>query len=307
MTVHNPLAADDVAIDAGRNITAGSISARDDIALVAGGTLNTGTLASGVTIGGTGPLDTSGAADSLLNENLAGHDLSVQASSVNLASAAANGTGSDLIARATNGDLSITSGQAGGTITLVKEGSSGTLSAGTLTAGTGASLTSSTGIDVDNVQSASGDVDFDAMLGVTLGTALAQSGNVNILADDLDILGGITGAQVSITNRSGGNAVTVLGDASAPGAFTLTEAELNRINAPIVNIDSLDQNLLVGNVAFDNEIGSTRINLLGTARVDIVGEIDASGVNRTLQIGGTTAPPARPTRRRWRASSGSRR
>ena len=40
--------------------------------------------------------------------------------------------------------------------------------------------------------------------------------------------------------------------------------------------------------------GSTRINLLGTARVDIVGEIDASGVNRTLQIGGTTGA-ASPT------------
>ena len=381
VTVHNPLAATDVAIDAGGTITTGAISARDDIALRAGNTLNVGTLTSGVAIGGTGPIDTAGAADACLARILAGHDLFVQGGTVTLTQAAANGTnsdltvrattgdlsiangsaggtitltkegtsgilsagtlsagtgatltsatdidaqtvqtasgdlaftagrdvtvhnplaaddvaidagrnittgsisarddialvagrhaqhrhacqrrhdrrhrtarhqrrgrrlcstkfspvtiflcraapstwqvltangtGSDLIARATNGDLSITSGQAGGTITLVKEGSSGTLSAGTLTAGTGASLTSSTGIDVDNVQSASGDVDFDAMLGVTLGTALAQSGNVNILADDLDILGGITGAEVSITNRSGGNAVTVLGDASA--------------------------------------------------------------------------------------------
>ena len=294
VTVHNPLAATDVAIDAGGTITTGAISARDDIALRAGNTLNVGTLRSGVAVGGTGPVDTAGAADALLDDDLAGNDLFVQGGHVSLADASANGTGSDLIVRATNGDLSITNGQAGGTITLVKEGSSGTLNAATLTAGTGASLTSSTGIDADNVQSASGDVDFDAVQGVTLGTALAQSGNVKIVADDLDILGGITGAQVSITNRSGGNAVTVLGDASAPGAFTLTEAELNRINAPIVNIDSLDQNLLVGNVAFDNEIGSTRINLLGTARVDVVGEIDASGVNRTLQIGGTTGA-ASPT------------
>ena len=286
VTVHNPLAADDVAIDAGRNITTGSISARDDIALRAGDSLNVGTLRSGVAVGGTGPVDTAGAADALLDDNLAGNDLFVQGGHVSLADATANGPGSDLTVRATNGDLTIANGAAGGTITLVKEGSAGTLSAGTLMAGTGASLTSSTGIAADNVQSASGDIDFDAMLGVTLGTALAQGGNVNILADDLDILGGITGAQVSITNRSGGNAVTVLGDASAPGAFTLTEAELNRIDAPVVSIDSLGQNLLVGNVAFNNQVGSTRINLLGTGRVDIVGAIDASGVNRTLQIGG---------------------
>ena len=297
VTVHNPLAADDVAIDAGRNIATGSISARDDIALRAGDSLNVGTLRSGVAVGGTGPVDTAGAADALLDDNLAGNDLFIQGGHVSLADATANGPGSDLTVRATNGDLTIAIGAAGGTITLVKEGSAGTLSAGTLMAGTGASLTSSTGIAADNVQSASGDIDFDAMLGVTLGTALAQGGNVNILADDLDILGGITGAQVSITNRSGGNAVTVLGDASAPGAFTLTEAELNRIDAPIVNIDSLGQNLLVGNVAFNNEIGSTRINLLGTARVDIVGEIDASGVNRTLQIGGNlgAASPTDPS------------
>ncbi len=54
--------------------------------------------------------------------------------------------------------------QAGGTITLVKEGSAGTLSAGTLIAGTGASLTSSTGIDPTMSRAPSGDVDFDAVL-----------------------------------------------------------------------------------------------------------------------------------------------
>jgi filamentous hemagglutinin family protein len=417
VTVHNPLAADDVAIDAGGTITTGAITARDDIALRAGNTLNVGTLTSGVAIGGTGPIDGAGAADTLLGATLTGHDVFVQGGTVSLTQAAANGTNSDLTVRATTGGLSITNGSAGGTITLTKEGTTGILTAGTLLAGTGATLTSATDIDAQTVQTVSGDLAFsagrdvtvhsplaaddvaidagrniatqnisarddiairaggtldtgtlasgvtiggtgpvdtagvadtllnDTLAGhdisvqaadvsltdatangtgsdltvraasgnlsidngvaggsvnldaahlVTLGTVTAQAGNVNILADDLDILLGLSGQEVSITNRGGGNAVTVLGDASAPGAFTLTEAELNRINAPIVNIDSLDQNLLVGNVAFDNEIGSTRINLLGTGRADIVGEIDASGVNRTLQIGGTTGA-ASPT------------
>ena len=82
--------------------------------------------------------------------------------------------------------------------------------------------------------------------------------------------------------------MTVVGDASAAGAFVLSQVELDRIDSSVLNIDSLDQNLLVGNVAFGDEVGSTRVALLGTGRVDIIGEIDASGVTRALQIGGTT-------------------
>jgi filamentous hemagglutinin family protein len=288
VTAGGALSGTDVANAAAGTITTGNISARDDIALRAGDTLHTGTLASGVAIGGQGPVDSTGAADALLGDTLAGHDISVRGGHVDLASATANGSGSDLVVRATAGDLDVANGKADGTITLVKEGSSGTLTAGTLAAGTGASLTSSTGIAATNVQSAGGEVDFDAVQGVSVGTVVAQAGDVNILADDLDILGGITGAQVSITNRAGGNAVTVLGDASATGAFALTEAELNRIHADTVSIDSLGQNLLVGNVAFADDVGATRLNLLGTGRVDIVGELSASGSGRTLQIGGTT-------------------
>jgi filamentous hemagglutinin family protein len=287
VTAGGSLSGTDVAIAAGGTITTGDISARDDIALRAGDTLHTGTLASGVTVGGQGPVDSSGAADALLGAPLDGHDLSVQGGHVDLASATANGSGSDLIVRATSGDLAIASGAAGGSITLVKQGASGTLTAGTLAAGTGASLTSSTGISASNVQSTSGDIDFDAAQGVSVGTVLAQAGDVNILADDLDILGGITGSDVSITNREGGNLVTALGDADPTDAFALTEAELGRIHSGTLTIDSLGQDLLVGNVAFADGAGSTRINLLGTGRVDIVGEVSGAGTGRTLQIGGT--------------------
>ena len=162
VTVHNPLAATDVAIDAGGTITTGAITARDDIALRAGNTLNVGTLTSGVAIGGTGPIDTAGAADALLGATLAGHDLFVQGGTVTLTQAAANGTNSDLTVRATTGGLSITNGSAGGTITLTKEGTSGILSAGTLSAGTGATLTSATDIDAQTVQTASGDLAFSS-------------------------------------------------------------------------------------------------------------------------------------------------
>ena len=297
VTLHSDASGRDVAIDAGGTITTGDINARDDIALRAGDTLHTGTLASGVTVGGAGPVDEVGSADALLGDTLGGHDLFVQGGHVDLASATANGSGSDLIVRATSGDLNVANGTAGGSINLVKEGSAGTLTAGTLVAGTGASLTSSTGIAANDVRSTNGDIDFDAVQGVSVGTVLAQAGDVNILADDLDISGGITGSEVSITNREGGNLVTVLGDATATGAFRLTETELNRIHTGTLSIDSLGQNLLVGNVAFADGAGSTRINLLGTGRVDIVGEISGSGAGRTLQIGGTSdaANPNDPT------------
>ncbi|HET7605889.1 MAG TPA: hypothetical protein VFK28_07450, partial [Sphingomicrobium sp.] len=78
-----------------------------------------------------------------------------------------------------------------------------------------------------------------------------------------------------------------LGDADSTGAFALTEAELGRIHSGTLTIDSLGQDLLVGNVAFADGAGSTRINLLGTGRVDIVGEVSGSGAGRTLQVGGT--------------------
>lgn len=291
VTVVNPLAADDVAIDAGGTINTADISARDDIALRAGNTLHVGTLTSGIAIGGTGPVDTAGAADALLDENLAGHDIFVQGGNVTLSQATANGAGSDLTVDATSGDLNIITGTAGGAIALTKEGATGILTAATLIAGTGASLTSSTSITANNVQSASGNILFDAMQGVTVGTVTAQAGNVNFLANDLDINNSVTGSVVSITNRNDGNDnVTVLGDASAAGAFTLTQDELNRIHAPVVSIDSLNQDVLIGNVAFANDVGSTRLNLLGTARFDIVGAITASGAARTLQIGGTLDP-----------------
>ena len=245
ITIDGPANGVDVAMDAGGTITAGNISARDDIALRAGETLDVGTLQSGVTVGSGAPVDQAGSADTLLGETLTGHDLFIQAAQIDRDQATANGTNSDLIVRATTGDLTIDNALAGG------------------------------------------NVDLDAAQLVTIGTVEALAGDVTILADDLDILGSITGSQVSITNRSGGNAVTVLGDASPAGAFTLTGDEVNRINSTVLNVDSLDQNLLVGNVAFDNDVGSTRINLLGTARVDIIGEVDASGVTRTLQVGGT--------------------
>jgi filamentous hemagglutinin family protein len=245
ISIDGPASGVDVAMDAGGTITAGDISARDDIALRAGETLDVGELQSGVPIGNLGPVDQAGSADALLGTTLTGHDLFIQASELSRDQATANGTNSDLIMRATTGDLSIDNGLAGG------------------------------------------NVDLGAAQLVTVGTVVAQAGDVIILADDLDILGSISGSQVSITNRSGGKTVTVVGDASAAGAFTLTEAEINRINSDVLNIDSLDQNMLVGNIAFDNDVGSTRIGLLGTARIDVIGEVDASGVTRTLQIGGT--------------------
>ena len=74
----------------------------------------------------------------------------------------ANGTDSDLTVLATAGGLTLTDGTAGGTITLTKQGADGILSAGSLSAGTGVKLRSATDILVDDVQTASGDLDFGA-------------------------------------------------------------------------------------------------------------------------------------------------
>jgi filamentous hemagglutinin family protein len=322
----------DVALSAGGSITAGTVTARDDIAIRAPGPVTTLNLTSGATIGSLGPVDVAGAADELLpGVDLSGHDVDVDGSAIAAGVIRALGTGSDIrlhapvtasrsdLDFAAGGDITVdgpASGvdvamDAGGTITTgdinarddIALRAGNTLHVGTLmsgvTVGGGAPVDAAGSADALLGENLAGhDVFVDVGLGVTLGTVVAQGGDVSILADDLDISGSITGSAVSITNRAGGaNTVTLLGDAVASNAFTLTQAELNSINADTLTIDSLDQNLLVGNVAFDNDAGSARINLLGTARVDVVGAIDASGVNRTLQIGGTTgaANPNDPT------------
>ena len=251
ITINGAVQGSDVALNAGGALVAGNINARDDIAIQAGGSLTVGTLSSGVSVAGLAPTEVAGPADALLGRSLPGHDLSVAAPTLNLSSTLASGQGSDLFLTATTGDLTVRN----------------------LTVGGNASL--------------------DALRSVTVGPLNASAGTVSILADNVDIVGNLTGAQVTITNRAGGNAVTALGDATTsgnstpnPATFTLTAAELNRITTPVLTIDSLGQNLLIGNLALNGAAGSTRVNLLGTARVDLIGQLSASGSGRTVQLGG---------------------
>jgi hypothetical protein len=55
--------------------------------------------------------------------------------------------------------------------------------------------------------------------------------------------------------------------------------------------------MIIGDLAIGNAAGSTRLGLLGTGRIDILGRVSASGTGRTIQIGGSTgnANPADPT------------
>ena len=182
VTVDSSLEAIDVAIDAGGSISTSDISARDDIALRAGDTLDVGTLASGVTVTSKRRWTKPARQTCCSARLLTGHDLYVQAGDVSLDQVVANGTNSDLTVLATTGDLSIANGTAGGMITLVKEGATGILTAGTLLAGTGASLTSTTDIDANRVETVSGDLNFAAGGDVTVHNPLAATMSRSTLA-----------------------------------------------------------------------------------------------------------------------------
>ena len=263
----------DVALNAiGGSVTVGTATARDDIAIRAATTINAGTLTSGVAVGSQGAVDEAGVADTLAGA-MAGQDIDVRAASVTVAGATATGAGSDLMMRADTGQLTLGTGAAGGTATLTKVGTSGDLAVSTsLTAGGAVAMSSDTG--------------------ARLGAITSQTGNVSVSATDLELNGAVTATAnniVLLTNSGAG--ATRLGDGLAASGFSLSQAELNRISAGTLTIQSNAGNVQIGALALGDAAGSARVNLLTTGRVDVTGAFATAqaGNSRTVQIGGSAA------------------
>jgi hypothetical protein len=96
------------------------------------------------------------------------------------------------------------------------------------------------------------------------------------------------GYGVTIANRSG-TAALRLGDApSGSTGFDLSTAEVNRIQATNVTFDAGQRDIAIGALPLAAGVGTARIDILTTGRIDITDAVTASGAGRTLRLGGSS-------------------
>jgi hypothetical protein len=93
-----------------------------------------------------------------------------------------------------------------------------------------------------------------------------------------------TGAR-TITVRNTGSNTTSIG--SSDSGFALDQAEVNRLNATRVVVDSRAQNVTIGAVAIDANTGPESLRFLTTGQVNITGKVSGGGTG-VLQIGGNS-------------------
>ncbi|HYG30819.1 MAG TPA: filamentous hemagglutinin N-terminal domain-containing protein [Allosphingosinicella sp.] len=192
----------------------------------------------------------------------------------------ATATAGALSLTATSGQLSLGTGTAGTTATLIKEGASGELQVATLL-------------------NAGGNVAIgSAAAPARLGTVISQSGDVAMTAADLDVNGAIAvsaARQVTLSN-SGAGPTRLGGATGAAGAFSLTHAEMDRISAGTLTVRSMGdaRDIQIGELSFENATGSNRVNLLTAGRIDVTGAVSTNqtGHARRLLFGGSAPEPA---------------
>ena len=222
----------------------------------------------GATIGAAtatgGALLVEAAGDASVRTGSAGTDLAITARAV-------TATGSLVAGR----DVSVTAAQ-GATIAaatartgaLALTTTNGGLTLGTGAAGTIATLTK---------RAATG--------GITIATALTAPGNVLLdSAGAIEVSGAVT-AGGTITALNSGTGATTIGGASGAAGFALAEAEVNRLRATNVVIDSGARDVTVAKLAVESGTGATALRFLTTGNVAITGAVSGGGAG-TLQIGG---------------------
>ena len=207
---------------------------------------------------------------------------------------------------ATNGAIT---GGAG--LTLQSNSDGAGAEALTLTAnGTGGAIAFAASSQILGGTANGSDVTLDTVGKATAGQVTATGRTIAINANDLDLLGAsgtdlaarVTAATVNITNRSDVANTTRLGDGPAGSAgFDVTQAEVNRVAAGTVTIESAAQDVQIGALALTTAVGSTRLNIQNTGRIDVTGVVEAEGStdSRTIMLGGNAADAANdpPSRR----------
>jgi filamentous hemagglutinin family protein len=124
------------------------------------------------------------------------------------------------------------------------------------------------------------------------GSTLANAANgrtITIEAANVAIGGTLNAGTGRITLRNTGANATVVGDATITtgNTFAVSDAELGRLKASTVIVDSGARALELGKLTIAADTGSTDTRFLATDAVEITGGVTVAGTaQRTLQIGG---------------------
>lgn len=297
----------------------GNIAAGRDFGVAAGGAV---ALAGTVTAGRDLAVVSTGAA--VLNGNVtAGRDYRVTGSSIELGGAGAvtQQAGGAVALTANSADVA----QGAGRLTVIADSDGAGGEALTIAAANGAVALGNAGLQAGSIEisgqtvtvdaaaaasaltidatvgaldlgsaTAGGAVALSAATRATLGAIGAGGQTVTITAADADIDGTVTAGTIRVVDRgAAGNPLVVGDDTGVTGGFALSSTEVNRLNAATVTLDAgtgagVAQNVAFGNLALDADTGGTAFNVLGTQRIDLTGELSASGSGaRSIQLGGT--------------------
>ena len=110
---------------------------------------------------------------------------------------------------------------------------------------------------------------------------------ITIKALDAAITGTQRAATVAFVNRAPATTAFKLGDSTSAGGFALSQSEVNNVEAGQLTVDGGAGNIEVGALAFDADAGRTRVDLLSTGRIDVIGAMAGGGAGRTFRLGGT--------------------
>ncbi len=282
----------DVLITAGTSVTSLNITAGRDVSLGAGTTIGAQAVAAG----------------NAITANSAGATILASAT----ADSDGNGAGS-LDLTSTNGPLTVTGAargvsvdiDSGGAVTLGSARSTGgnvTIDAiGNLVTGPVTSsanlligqMDAPANVRFSGASSVVGDVTItsDGTITVAANSSVAAGSDLLTTSADIDLGSG------SLLKAEGDATLTVSQDASrvrlgasasnGGGAFALTDAELNRIEAQNLLLQANSTNVEVSSVTFDGAAGSESFTVATTGDIAFTGVIDGSGTGGLFQFGGS--------------------
>lgn len=228
--------------------TTGSIFITSSQGSVTGlGTISAASAGGTVKITAPGAIRVAGIQAGVQGGTIAGEQISVTGQSIDLGAADARSGAMSL--RASDGALTLGATTVAGSATLVKRG------AGTLR--------------VTAALTAGGDVLLDSQGDIEIGGAVSANG-----------------AGSRITVRNAGAGATAIGDDRGDASFQLNQAEMNRLTAATVIIDSGAQNLTIGTLALAAGTGSGTLAFTSTGAVRLTGALTGA-TGGVVQIGGS--------------------
>lgn len=189
---------------------------------------------------------------------------------------------------------------AGGAATLGTTTSSGgavivnaaSIAAGQTAAATTLTFTSTGNLSLSGNSTTGTAATFDAGGTASLGQLIASgaTSTISIKALDAAITGTQRAGTVAFINRAPATNTVKLGNGTSNGAgFALSSDEVNFVDAGQLTIDGGTGNVEFGALAFNANAGRTRVDVLATGRIDVMGTVSGAGAGRTFRLGGTMA------------------